>query len=390
MKFLKGLALGLLSFLLFLSLSIFGLAFTINRTVLNPKFVVSEINKLDVPALAGEVLSKDMPAESRAALIDTITQFEPQIKEQTGAIIYPFYDYLLGKSQSLDLALILSNSFLKPDFIASLMDSPALSSMAEKLLVERITAGIPGEMATKYADTIITKLRPWIKEQAGTILPPVTDYLLGKSQSVNVVVSLEPVIKDLHDSLKADFLKSPPPELASLPSAALDAYFEDFFKQITANMPTSMTIDESMLGIKPVNIAEATAGVKQALEQPRQFIGLFQLIYKLLLGFILLLLLGIILIEHQVKGVSRRLGTTFMTCGVIDYGSAFIAKHFAGIQMAQLNAPTWLQAWLPQLFKDLLSPLEMFSIGLLIAGVALIIVSFVYRPRQPSSAESLT
>ncbi len=389
MKFLKGLALGLLSFLLFLSLSIFGLAFTINRTVLNPKFVVSEINKLDVPALAGEVLSKDMPAESRAALIDAITTFEPQIKEGIGAVIYPFYDYLLGKSQELDLALILSNSFLKPDFIASLVDSPALSSMMEKLLAERITAAIPAEMA-KYTDAIITKLRPWIKEQVRTILPPVTDYLLGKSPRVNVVISLEPVIKDLHDSLKADFLKSPPPELASLPSAALDAYFEDFFKQLTAGIPATLTINESMLGIKPLNIAEATAGIKQKLEQPRQFIGIFQLIYKLLLGFILLLLLGIILIEHQVKGVSRRLGTTFLTCGVIDYGSTFIAKYFAGTQMTQLNAPTWLQAWLLQLFKDLLSPLEMFSISLLIAGVALIIVSFVYRPRQPSSGESLT
>ena len=52
MKVLKGLALSLLGTLLFLSLAVFGLVLTINQTILNPDFVVSQVNKLDISSLA--------------------------------------------------------------------------------------------------------------------------------------------------------------------------------------------------------------------------------------------------------------------------------------------------------------------------------------------------
>ena len=51
MQFLKSLAISLLSFLLFLSLSIFGLAFMLSQTILNPDFVVAELNQLDISSL---------------------------------------------------------------------------------------------------------------------------------------------------------------------------------------------------------------------------------------------------------------------------------------------------------------------------------------------------
>jgi len=73
MKILKGLALGLLSFLLFLSLSIFGILFLLNQTILNPNFISSELDKLDVAALVVEVISEqeseeDFPEEQATAL----------------------------------------------------------------------------------------------------------------------------------------------------------------------------------------------------------------------------------------------------------------------------------------------------------------------------------
>jgi hypothetical protein len=58
MNLLKGLALGLLSFLLFLSLYVFGLALTLNYTLLNPDFAISEVDRLDIPLLAEEFLNK--------------------------------------------------------------------------------------------------------------------------------------------------------------------------------------------------------------------------------------------------------------------------------------------------------------------------------------------
>ncbi len=46
MKFLKALVLSLLNFLLFLSLSLFGIAFALNSTLLKADFVAGEVDKL--------------------------------------------------------------------------------------------------------------------------------------------------------------------------------------------------------------------------------------------------------------------------------------------------------------------------------------------------------
>jgi len=158
MSVLKGLALGILSFFLFLSLSVFGLALTLNYTILNPDFIVSEVDKLDVSSLAEEVLSEQMPDEElpeefRVALIDAITALEPLVKEQASATIYPVYDYLRGKSQSLDLAATLRDTILSSDFIVSLLDELDISSLAEEFLSEQIAEAIPVELAY-LADSI--------------------------------------------------------------------------------------------------------------------------------------------------------------------------------------------------------------------------------------------
>jgi len=82
MNFLKGLALSLLSLLLFLSLSVFGLALTLNQTVLNPDFIVSEIDRLDISSLAEEFISEEIaPDEGYLAgtISDTIAPSSPSI-----------------------------------------------------------------------------------------------------------------------------------------------------------------------------------------------------------------------------------------------------------------------------------------------------------------------
>jgi hypothetical protein len=131
-------------------------------------------------------------------------------------------------------------------------------------------------------------------------------------------------------------------------------------------------------------IAEALAEAEEALTQARQYVGYFQLGYKALIGFIVLVILGIILINRQVRSTTRRIGTTFLVIGAFSFAEIFLANRFAWPQMAQLDIPAHLQTWMLQLFNDFLAPLQMFSIGLLAAGVVLLIVSFVYKPRQPS------
>lgn len=297
MKFLKGLAITLLSSLLYLSLVALGLAFTLNSTILNPDFVVSEVDKLDVTSLAGEVISEQIPAE--------------------------------------------------------------------------------GEFMTEVIDDVIADLEPWIKEQASLAIYSGYDYLLGESQSLNLVISLEPMKESLRGSLWQSFQQSLPPELAGLPPAQAEQYFDEFYQEFSQQIPPTFEINESLLGPE----------VSAQLEQVRQIIGYAQLTYKALIGLILLLILCIILINREVRKTTRGIGISFLTCGVVEYAGIFFIKRFAPTQIAQFDIPSYLRGWLPQFLDNFLAPLEMFSIGLMAGGVALLIVSFVYKRRQPSLSE---
>lgn len=292
MKFLKGLALSLLNFLLFLSLSTFGLVLTLNYTILNPDFVVSQIDRLDVAPLIKEQIQ--IPSEAQfmtEAIDDTIADLEPWMKEQINASIYSGYDYFMGRSQGL-----------------------------------------------------------------------------------SIVIYLEPVKESLRNNLREAFLQSPPPELAALPPAQIEQIFNQFYEQISKQIPTTFEFNESLLPPE----------VMATLEQVRQGFGYFQLGYQALIGFIVLVILGIILLNRQVRSATRGIGTTFLVIGAFGLIEIFLTTRFAWPQMAQLGIPSPLQTWIPQLLSDFLAPLQMFSIGLLAAGVVLLIVSFVYKPRQPS------
>jgi len=298
MKFLKGLALSLLSFLLFLSLSAFGFVLALNYTLLDPDFIVTEVDKIDIPSLV-----------------------EPLIEEQIRQQLPP-------EAQFMDEAI----------------------------------------------DDTIADLEPWIKEQASTAVYSGYDYLLGRSQSLSLVISLEPAKNTLKQNLREAIVNSPPPELQGLPPAEIDRYFNEYYEEFARGIPSTFDFNESSL---PPDALER-------IEQVRQAISYLQLAFKALIGFMLLLILGIILIHRQVKGATRGLGTTFVTFGVLEYGGIFAAKYFAGTQMPQLGIPEAFQTWLPQFMSDFLAPLEMFSIGIGIAGVVLLIVSFVYKRREPS------
>lgn len=295
MNFLKAFGLAILGFLLFLSLSFFGLVLTINQTFLNPEFVVSQVDRLDIASLAGDMLSQQVPPE--------VEQFM-------------------------------------------------------------------GEMVSEVVDDTIADLEPWMKQQAREVTYSIYDYLEGRSQHLSLVISLEPVKESLRDNLRETVVESPPPELAGLPPAVIERYLDTFYQQI----PSTFELDEASLSPQ----------VMAQLEQAKQFIDYSNIGYQALIGFILLLILLIIVINRQVRGSTRGLGTTFLSCGIFSYVGALVAKNVAGTQLTQLDMPVYLQAWIPQLLVDTLAPLEMYSIGLLAVGVVLLVVSFVYKRGEPS------
>ena len=297
MNFLKNLALSLLSFLLFLSLSIFSSAFMLNNTLLDPDFVTSEINRLDMSSLAGEFLSEQIPQE------------QPYIGE--------------------------------------------------------------------VLDKTITDLEPWIKEQSSTAIYTGYDYLMGRTQSLSLTISIEPVKDSLKENLREALLASPPPELQGMSPALIEQYSDETLQRLVGDIEPTFEFTESSLPPEALDI----------LEQIRQGMGYYQLGYKALIGFMLLLVLGIILISRQVRDITRRLGIPCLTYGAFGYAGIFVAKYFAERQLPLLDVPASLETWIPQFVNNLLAPLEMFCLGLLIGGIVLIIVSIVYRRRQAPAEE---
>jgi hypothetical protein len=299
MKFLKGLALSLLSFLLFLSLSVFGVVLMLNLTILNPDFVISELNKLDIPSIAEDLLSQQIP------------QDEPYV--------------------------------------------------------------------TEVIDNTITDLEPWIREQIHDSIYSSYDYFLGKSQSLNLEISLERPRDSLKDNLREVILRSPPSELTGAPTAIIELYISEAQQYVDEVIPPTFEFNESSLSPE----------VLSQLMEVKQAIGYVQFTYKVLIALILLLILGIVLLKREVRGATRGLGIIFTTYGVLEYLGIVIVKHLIMAQLPQFSIPPSLQAWLPQLIKDFLVPLEIFSLSLLVAGIALIIVSFVYKSRQPAETEAI-
>jgi len=171
MQFLKGLAISLLSLLLFLSLSVFGLVFMLNQTVLNPEFVTSHISKLDLSSLAKETvidqISRDMTQQFSQQfpqarelipqiLNKTMADLEPWIKEKANEITYATYDYMTGKSQSVSLTISLApvKDSLAANLRETLLESPPPElAAAPPAMREQIVKGIEQQLTQELPAT---------------------------------------------------------------------------------------------------------------------------------------------------------------------------------------------------------------------------------------------
>ena len=298
MGFLKGLAISLSSLLLFLSLSIFGLVFMLNQTILSPDFATSQMEKLDLASMTKELITPALPAE-----------------------------------------------FLEQEFV------------------------------TQGLDKTIADLEPWVKEEASNVIHRGYDYLLGKSQSLSFTISLEQFKTTLNVNVWQAVLEDPPPELQGIPPALAEQYFNQYYSQFAGEIPSSFEFDISSLGPE----------VTSQLEQTRQVIGYVKLGFWILIGLMVVLILAIFLINRNMRATSRSLGITFLIYGIFEFVFVLLMKSalIPEIPLPELPSPT-LEAWVLGFTTDLMGPLQIFSIGVAVFGVVLIIASFFFEPSEES------
>ncbi len=300
MNFLKGLAISLLSFLLFLSLALFGVIFMVDNTLLDAEFVTAEINRLDMSSLAGELFG---------------------IEASTGT-----------------------------------------------------------SQLNKAIDKTIADLEPWVKEEASILIHSSYDYFLGRTEEFSLTISTEPVKNTLKDNITEAILASPPAELKGMPPAVIRQYADQAYQQFANFIPQTIEFTES--SIPP--------DVMATLEQVRSYLSYYQTAYYGLIGLMVLCALGIFLISRDLKHTTRSIGTTIVAYGVIGYAITFALDYFnVEEQMMAMTdgIPPSLQTWMAQFMDNLMAPLETFDLALVIIGVILITVSFVYRRRQAPAGE---
>jgi len=195
MGVLKSLALSLFGFLLFLSLIILGPGYTLNSTVLNPAFIGSEIDRIQVSAIVSDILSeqvdeeKAFPPELETAIIRTVYEIEPVVKEQLKSVIQSLGDYLRGKKDDPELRVVMGNTFLNATFIESVLNKVDLADLMETSVVE----ALPEEFAGALVNTI-SEQEAGLKTRIAAAVDPVFEYLLEEADSIDLATILRDTV----------------------------------------------------------------------------------------------------------------------------------------------------------------------------------------------------
>lgn len=294
MKVLKVLSVCLLSFILFVSLIVFGVGYTINQRALNPNYIIKVINDIDFSEAINETLNEqssnvDIPAELQTAVIDTINKMEPVIKERVGIAIEDTYAYLNGKVETPDLKEILSNSVMNSEFVADLLADVDLSQLVDQTFKEQTETGADFSDAFQSAlISAVDKSEVSLKKQIVNASDPVFKYLLMQTSSIDLKNTLRQTI--LSNSFVNEVLNNLDytlmtkdillqeiggqlPDGIQLSSQQIDeiiATIEPFFK--TALVNSSSTIADYLIGTKSsfsikVSLTSALPTVKPIIRE---------------------------------------------------------------------------------------------------------------------------
>jgi len=281
----------------------------------------------------------------------------------------------------LGLIISLNLTILNPDFVTAELQKLDVYSA----VIEQAKTMLPSQqfISTETVDELTSELKPWFEEQANTVIHAVYAYL-EEDRELNVTISLEPVRTTVKEKVREAVTNSLPPELQGVPQSQIDAYMSQVYTGIDNVIPSSFVLDEAVAGSQ----------VMMQLEQVKQIVGYIDTAYKALIAAAIFLVLLISLVYWwQPKPITRSIGITFTLVGVacilgplLDYLIVQLLGQFIGTS----GLTSGLQAKLPQLVADLTAPVRMYGIGFLVSGIALIVISVLFRSKQVSPGVSRT
>ncbi|HEX9897161.1 MAG TPA: hypothetical protein VGA85_05845 [Dehalococcoidales bacterium] len=184
----------ILSFLLFILLTIFGFVFSVQQIALSPGFITGVINDIDFSDAARDALEQedltideDISQELVDAIIDTLDEIEPVLKEKVNIAVRDTYDYLLGKANAPGLKEILGDSFMNAQFVESVLEKIDISRIVDEATQEQVSSGNETEEVLQESLlAAIDKLEPTIAKHVAAACDPIFKYLLSQTQTINL------------------------------------------------------------------------------------------------------------------------------------------------------------------------------------------------------------
>ncbi|MGD0779932.1 MAG: hypothetical protein ABR954_04010 [Dehalococcoidales bacterium] len=354
---LKSFLTFVLSFIFFIGLSVFSVAFMLHGTVLSYDFVSNQVDKVPVSAIARDVtedqIGKELPQEAdflKEVAYNVIEEQEPWIKTQLKAAINTGYDYFLGKSDYLTITIPLS------ELKVNLKDS--LWQGTKDYLQQELTGKTDAEISSYLQDII--------RQIPEDILPP--DLLALSPDKRNE--HIEQYLRDFAGVAPKAGYPALDAYYKSLGDQYLNQYLDDFVNEI----PNSFTIDESSID----------SGMMHALQQAKQYVDYFQTYYTWLIVALLVLVMLIFLVNMSIKAPARALGVDLLVFGIIDLVGIILLRTLPIMQWIseRVTISPALNTWIAGLIYDVTAVALPLTIGILVVGVILLVVSIVIPSKK--------
>lgn len=263
---------------------------------------------------------------------------------------------------ALGIVVTINHTILHPDFVISEIDKLDIYPV----IVEQVRTQLPENepYMAEIFDEVAAELEPWLKEQAAEVIYAGYAYLKGE-QGLNIVIPLEQAKTSIKQNLAQTIRESPPPELEGAPQSQIESFISQAYAVIDKQVPEQIEINEAFLG----------AEIVTQLQKAKEIVAYIELGYKALIGLSALLILLIALIQWwRPKPIARFTGIAFTIAGVISLVVALTARFIVS-QIIPADIPAELTALLPQLINDISYPLLIYSVGILVVGIGLIVLS---------------
>ncbi len=278
----------------------------------------------------------------------------------------------------LGLVITLNLTVLNADFVTDELEKLDVYP----LIIDQAKNMLPGQqyIDAKTVDELATELTPWFEEQADTVIHAVYAYV-KEGRNLNVNISLEPVRAAVKAKLEETALSSLPSQLQGASQSQLDAYMSQVYAGVENAIPSNFVLNQAVLG----------PAVMASLEPVKHIVSYIKIAYGASIAAAVLLILFVALVYWwRQKPIALSIGITFTLVGILCVLGPLL--NYLVIQLVDqvigsFGILSGLQAKLAQLAADLTSPVRTYGIGFLISGIALIVISVLYRSPQPSPGQ---